>query len=128
MNWEELKEESENLIKKDGFVAIEKDEWKWIVDTIEGLALENVRLKDELENKEKVKSNGINQKARKAFESEPILNVEGLMETAYKMKVRHDFIKSLECVKKDSQYSWGIDPIKDIEEWKRICMEGKKNE
>lgn len=125
MNWEELKEESENLIKKDGFVAIEKDEWKWIVDTIESLALENVRLKDEIEKKEKVKSNGINHKAREAFESEPILNVEDLMETAYKMKVRDDFLKSLECVAKENRHSWGEDPIKDIEEMKRICMDRK---
>lgn len=127
MNWEELKEESENLIKKDGFVAIEKDEWKWIVDTIEGLALENVRLKDEIENKEKVKSHGINHKVREAFESKPILNVDDLMETAKKMKIRHDFIKSLEGIKKE-QYNWGEDPIKDIEEGKRIGWRGKINE
>lgn len=124
MNWEELKEESENLIKKDGFVAIEKDEWEWIVDTIEGLALENIRLEDELKKRGKVKSNGINHKAREAFESEPILNVEDLMKTAKKMKIRHDFLKSLEDVAKENRHNWGKDPLKDIEEWKRICLEG----
>lgn len=123
MNWEELKEESENLIKKDGFVAIEKDEWEWIVDTIEGLALENLQLEDEIK---KVKGNGINHKARKAFESETIFNVDDLMKTAYLMKVRHEFLKSLEDLGKVNRYSWGKDPLKDIEEWKRICMEGER--
>jgi hypothetical protein len=87
VNWEELKEESENLIKKDGFVAIEKEEWEWIVNTIESLALENIRLEDG------TKGNRINRKAREAFEREPLLNVKDLMEIAYQLKLYNDMEK-----------------------------------
>jgi hypothetical protein len=111
VNWEELKEESENLIKKDGFVAIEKDEWEWIVDTIESLALENIRLDDG------TKGNGINHKVREMFEREPILNVKDLMEIAYQLKLYND-LKKIQNEERD--------PIKDLEKWKRICLEGEK--
>jgi hypothetical protein len=35
MNWEEYKEESNRLIESDEYVAVEPEEFEWIVKTIE---------------------------------------------------------------------------------------------